>query len=57
MPRPLKKSIKNNGMIKVNRKVREIKNKSGRILLRVFCVIRPCIFRPFSFQWHFLVKN
>ena len=39
MSSPLKKSIKNNGMIKGNKKVKKIGNKSGRVLLRVFCVI------------------
>ena len=38
MSRPLKKSIKNNGMMKVNKKVINFKNKSGGVLLRVFCV-------------------
>ena len=39
MFRPLKKNIKNNGMIKVNKKVRKFSNKSSCVLLRVFCVI------------------
>ena len=39
MSRPLKSGIKNNGMIKVTKKVRTFRYKSGRVLLRVFCVI------------------
>ena len=35
MSRPLKKSIKNNGMIKVKRSVRKFRNKSGRVF--VYC--------------------
>ena len=36
MFRPLKKSIKNNGIIKVNKKVRKFADKSGRVLLNNF---------------------
>ena len=36
MSRPLKKSIKNNVIIKVNKKVRKFRDKSGRVLLNNF---------------------
>ena len=54
MSSPLKKSIKNNGMIKGNKKVKKIGNKSGRVLLRVFCVIVRGFFRVIVsvFYWH-----
>ena len=53
MSRPLKKSIKNNGMMKVNKKVINFKNKSGGVLLRVFCVnvsVFLCFFFFFFFE-------
>ena len=39
MSRPLKKRIKNNGLIKANKKARKFRNKSGRVLLRVFVLL------------------
>ena len=33
MSRPLKKSMKNNGIVKMNRKIRKVTDKSGRVLL------------------------
>ena len=36
MSRPLKKSIKNNGIIKVSKKVTKFTDKSGRVLLSNF---------------------
>ena len=36
MPRPLKKSIKRNGIIKLNKKVRNFKDKAGHVLINSF---------------------
>ena len=36
MSRPLKKSIKNNVIVKVKKKVRKFTDKSGRVLLNNF---------------------
>ena len=34
MSRPFEKSIKNNGIIKVNKKIRKVTDKSGHVLLK-----------------------
>ena len=36
MPRPLKKSTKRNGIIKLNKKVRNFKDKAGHVLINSF---------------------
>ena len=39
MSRPLKKSIENNGIIKVNKKVRKFRDKPGHVFLRNFVLV------------------
>ena len=39
MSRALKKSTKNKGIIKVNKKVRKVTNKSGCVLLKYFLLL------------------
>ena len=53
----LKKSITNNGMIKMNKKVRKFRNKSGRVLLSVFCVIANVFFHVIASVFYGIAAN
>ena len=53
----LKKSITNNGMIKMNKKVRKFRSKSGRVLLSVFCVIASVFFHVIASVFYGIAAN